>query len=160
MVVNTVPTVIHARVRRLDRELLREDLARAQGPVLIVVLCLLPVLLWAFARPPGERFVTLAVALRSLAIAAALAGASAFATNLILGARLKPIAALFGGLDRLYRMHRRLGKLAFLLLLGHAGLITASYAAMSTAAALQLLVPRAGSAVTYGMVALGAMAVA
>ncbi len=41
--------------------------------------------------------------LTSIAVMCALAGTSAFALNLVLGARIRPVEALFGGLDRMYR---------------------------------------------------------
>jgi hypothetical protein len=40
----------------------------------------------------------------------AFAGTSAFALNLVLGARLRPVETLFGGLDRMYRVHRINGR--------------------------------------------------
>jgi predicted ferric reductase len=45
----------------------------------------------------------------------AFAGTSAFALNLVLGARLRPVEALFGGLERMYKAHRLNGQIAFLL---------------------------------------------
>ena len=59
--------------------------------------------------------------------------------------RYGPAKAFFGGLERMYRAHRVVGKLAFLLLLGHVVLILASRASISNDAALDLLGPAAGA---------------
>ena len=85
---------------------------------------------------------------------------SAFALNLVLGARLRPVEALFGGLDRMYDAHRTTGKVAFSLLLGHVVLIVASRATISTGTALDLLGPGAGRTVFAGVLAFSAMTVA
>lgn len=90
----------------------------------------------------------------------ALAGTSAFALNLVLGARLRPVEALFGGLERMYKAHRLNGQIAFLLLLGHVVLILASRATISTSTALDLLRPSAGWTVFAGVLAFAGMTVA
>ena len=90
----------------------------------------------------------------------AYAGTSAFALNLVLGARLRPVEALLGGLDRMYRTHRILGQAAFALLLGHVVFILAGRATISTDAALDLLRPSAGWTVFAGVLAFAGMTVA
>ena len=64
--------------------------------------------------------------LRSLALQAGLYGYVAFATSLVLGARFPAVERLFGGLDRMYAFHRRLGMAVAGLLVAHAGLMVAS----------------------------------
>ena len=77
-----------------------------RGPLVLVALCRHP------ARRSGRarrRSSGASPALRDadeLAVLLAFAGTSAFALNLVLGARLRPVEALFGGLDRMYRAHR------------------------------------------------------
>ena len=66
---------------------------------------------------------------------------------------------LFGGLDRMYRVHRRTGETAFVLLLGHVVLVLASRATISVDAATGLLGPSAGATVFAGVVAFAAMTV-
>jgi predicted ferric reductase len=139
---------------------LRARLDSVRGPALVVALCAVPLLLWARTAALDSRFDGAFQALTSLAILCAFAGTSAFALNLVLGARLRPAEALFGGLDRMYRAHRLLGQTAFVLLLGHVLLIFASRATISTDTALDLLGPGAGRTVFVGLLAFSAMTVA
>src|ERR671914_1761953 len=117
---------------------------RLRGPITLAILILMPVGLWATARPLGERFTDGTTALTSIAVCMALMGTSAFALNLVLGARLGLIDEFFGGLDKMFRVHQINGRVAFLLLLGHAVLMVASRAIDSISAALQLLTPAQG----------------
>src|SRR5918993_36364 len=125
---------------------MRRDLAGASSPVasargLLVLLALivLPVGLWLTSEPLADRFAGSYRSLTSVAVVLAYAGTAAFALNLALGARLRPIAAFFGGLDRMYRAHRWNGQLAFPLLLGHVVLMLAARATISAENALDLL---------------------
>src|SRR5918994_7667985 len=112
-----------------------------RGPLALAVLSAVPLVLWAVSEPLDDRFRGSFATLTSVAVLLALAGTSAFAVNLVLGARLRPVEALFGGLDRMYRAHRINGHIAFLLLLGHVVFILASRATISTPTALDLLRP-------------------
>jgi predicted ferric reductase len=122
-------------------------------------LCAVPLLLWARSAPLDARFDDPFTTLTSIAVLCAFAGTSAFALNLVLGARLRYVEALLGGLDRMYEAHRVNGQIAFALLLGHAVLILASRATVSTDTALDLLGPGAGWTVFAGVLAFGAMTV-
>jgi predicted ferric reductase/mono/diheme cytochrome c family protein len=135
-------------------------LTSLRGPVVLSVLCAIPLLLWARAAPLHDRFNGSFASLTSLAVLFALAGTSAFALNLVLAARLRPIEALFGGLDRMYKAHRVNGQVAVALLLAHVVFILASRATVSADAALDLLGPAAGWTIFAGVVAFGAMTVA
>ncbi len=130
-----------------------------RGPVALAALCAAPLVLWARAAPLDTRFGSSYTALTSIAVLCALAGTAAFALNLVLGARLRSVEALFGGLDRMYRAHRVNGQVAFVLLLGHAVLILASRATISAGTALDLLRPGAGWTVFAGVLAFAAMTV-
>ena len=66
-----------------------------------------------------DRFAGGSRASTSIAVLCALAGTAAFALNLVLGARMRFVEALFGGLERMYRVHRLTGQVAFALLAGH-----------------------------------------
>jgi predicted ferric reductase/mono/diheme cytochrome c family protein len=125
----------------------------------LVGLCALPLLLWARTAPLDSRFDGSYTTLTTIAVLCAFAGTSAFALNLVLGARLRPVEALVGGLDRMYKTHRVTGQLAFALLLGHVVLILTGRATVSTDAALDLLGPGAGWTVFSGVLAFGAMTV-
>ena len=129
------------------------------GPAVIAGACLVPVLLWAQATPPGLRFGDAQATLRSIAILCGLAGITAFACNLVLGGRIAVIEPFFGGLDRMYRIHHKIGVVAFNLLLGHGLLMLASAATDSPGAALRLLAPSPNWTVTLGALALLGMVV-
>ena len=129
------------------------------GPFLLGILYLVPVALWANSVPLETRFVDTSTALTSVGVACALAGVSAFALNLVLGARLHLVERLFGGLDKMYRAHRINGRIAFLLVLAHAIFILAGRASLSTDALLALFDVSTGAQVWIGIVALVAMAV-
>src|SRR5918992_1170279 len=77
---------------------------RALGPALVVVLVAIPVVLWATAAPLGPRFGDLSTSLTNLGVAFGLAGVSAFAVNLVLGARIGFADLLFtsGGFVVIY----------------------------------------------------------
>ena len=134
-------------------------LAPLLGPVALTVLCAAPLLLWARSAPLDARFSGSFASLTSIAVLCALAGTAAFALNLVLGARLRVVEALFGGLDRMYKAHRILGQVAFTLLLGHVLFILAGRATISTGTAVNLLGPGAGWTVFAGVLAFGAMTV-
>src|ERR671915_2468748 len=139
---------------------LADRLAAVRGALVLGVLCAVPLLLWARSVSLDSRFDGRYATLTSLAVLAALAGTAAFALNLVLGARLRPVEALFGGLERMYKVHRLNGQVAFLLLLGHVMLILASRATISTSTALDLLRPGAGWTVFAGVLAFSGMTTA
>ncbi len=57
---------------------------RVRGPLTLAILCIVPVGLWATARPLATRFSDPATTLTSIAVLLALAGTCAFALNLVL----------------------------------------------------------------------------
>ena len=131
-----------------------------RGPLVLATLCAIPLALWAGSAPLDGRFDGDFRALTSLAVVCALAGTAAFALNLVLGTRLRPVERLFGGLERMYDVHRRNGQIAFLLLLAHVVLVLTSRATISTSTALDLLRPGAGWTVVAGVLAFAGMIVA
>src|ERR687896_44358 len=137
-----------------------DSLVGLRGPLLLISLCATPLVIWAFTQPLDIRFQGRYLTLTSIAVLLALAGTCAFALNLVLGARLRPVEALFGGLERMYKAHRVNGEIAFVLLLGHVVLILASRATISTSTALDLLHPSAGWTVFAGVLAFAGMVVA
>src|SRR5688500_10087155 len=139
---------------------LEAKLVVLRGALVLGVLCAVPLALWAGSVSLGARFDGRYATLTSLATLAALAGTSAFALNLVLGARLRPVEALFGGLEHMYKAHRLNGQIAFVLLLGHVVLILASRATISTSTALDLLRPGAGWTVSAGVLAFAGMTIA
>jgi predicted ferric reductase len=136
---------------------LAHRLAALRGAFVLGALCIAPLILWAGAVPLESRFDGRFATLTSLAVLAAYAGTAAFALNLVLGARLRPVEALFGGLESMYTAHRLNGQIAFVLLLAHVVLILASRATISTSTALDLLWPSAGWTVFAGVLAFAGM---
>jgi predicted ferric reductase/mono/diheme cytochrome c family protein len=135
-------------------------LAALRGPLVMAVLCGIPLVLWARAAPIGPRFSSSTLALTSTAVLFAFAGTAAFAINLVLGARFRFVESLFGGLDRMYRVHRQNGQIAFALLAMHAFLVFAGRVTISVSSGFDLVTPRAGRTVFAGFVALTVMGIA
>ena len=92
-----------------------------------------------------------------MGLAAGLLGTTGFAVNIILGARLPGAPRLVGGLEDLYGLHRANGRVAYLLIALHVGLIAAGRASDSIPAALDLFTFGAGSVVAVGLIAFLAM---
>ncbi|MGH2736962.1 MAG: ferredoxin reductase family protein, partial [Actinomycetota bacterium] len=133
--------------------------ARLLGPVLVAVVCLVPVLLWAGAAPLDQRFATASATLTGVGVVCGLVGLSTFSTNLFLGGRFWFVEALFGGLDSMYRTHRILGRVAFLLLLAHAVLVLGGQVVLSGWGTLRVLLPTNSWTVPLGVLALVVMGV-
>jgi predicted ferric reductase len=131
-----------------------------RGPLALAALYAVPLVLWARAAPLDPRFSGQYASLTSTAVLFAFAGTSAFAINLVLGARLRPVEAFFGGLDRMYRVHRINGQLAYGLLLCHVALVLAGRATLSLTTALDLVGPGAGWTVFAGVLAFIAFTIA
>src|SRR5918992_946646 len=129
------------------------------GPATMVILYVMPLLLWANSAPLETRFVDTSTTLTSIGVLFGLAGVTGFAMNLILGARLRFVEALMGGLERMYKAHRVNGRVAFLLILTHGILIFASRAVLSPEGAFDLLTPGIGWTTFLGPVALVLMAI-
>jgi predicted ferric reductase len=127
---------------------------RSRGVVVMTILCLVPVYFWFTATPLGPRFDGAIATFTSLAVLAGLLGIVAFAINLVLGARLKFVEKLYGGLDRMYFVHRTNGRVAYLLLLAHLILLLIGRATTSLADAVDLVTPVAGLTVMLGLIAL------
>ena len=146
----------------MRRDLVRAPgrLAAGRGPLVLLALCVVPVGLWILSAPVGDRLDGSYRSLTSVAVMCAYAGTASFALNLVLGARLRPVAALFGGLDGMYRAHRWNGQLAFGLLLGHVVLVLAGRATISAESALDLVGPGAGWTVFSGVLAFSGLTVA
>jgi len=124
------------------------------GWLVVLGLCLVPVAVWAVSPNPARSFQTPAAAARSVGTALGLAGFTAYALNIVLGARLRLVEPLFGGMDRVYRAHRRLGVVALSLLVGHGVLMVAGLRADTLADAFRLTFVGQGWRISLGVVAL------
>lgn len=75
------------------------------------------ILLWILSK--GSIDVLAAAPATTLAQLAGLIGITALAWNFFLAARFRFVDSLFGGLDKVFKEHRRSGKIAFTLMLAH-----------------------------------------
>ncbi len=99
-------------------ERLYRGLNQSLGWMFSLLVITIPLFLWgSFSQLPSAD--TLAGTLTLLAKTSAFVGLAAYAWSLILGARLRFIEPLFGGLDKLYIAHRVIGGTAILLILLH-----------------------------------------
>lgn len=99
-------------------ERLYKGLNQSLGWMFSLLVITMPLFLWgSFSQLPSAE--TLAGTLTLLAKTSAYVGFAAYAWSLILGARLRFIESLFGGLDKLYIAHRVIGGTAILLILLH-----------------------------------------
>lgn len=130
---------------------------RTAGPAAVAVVCLVPVALWV-AAPIYQPFAGPQETLDSVATLAALVGFCAFACNLLLGSRLGPLDRLFGGLDKLFAFHRRLGLTAFGLVALHVATMLSAHALLGWGVLAGLFRPSLGWATIIGAVAFCAFA--
>lgn len=97
--------------------------------------------------------------LGALSALAALVGLLWFSLTIVLSARLRVLEGPFGGLDRVYRAHHRLGAVAFALLALHPVFLAWRYAQVSWARAAEVWRPTSGDwSLVAGQVALYVMA--
>jgi len=126
---------------------------RSRGPAwLAVLLPSVPALLFGAGTRLSAAYATPSAALRTLGLLAGLTGYVCFAVTLLLGARVPALERLFGGLDRMYRFHRRLGNVVGALLAVHVALMIGSVAVSDPASAADLLRPDPGWRIFAGVV--------
>jgi predicted ferric reductase len=122
---------------------------RRRGSYVLAAAVLFPLVPWLMAGSVEDRFSGVAT-LKSVANLAALFGIAAWAANLVLASRIRPIERAVGGLEQLYRLHRRVGILVVVLAATHA-LFLMLHAGGS---ALDLYLPAAGWGTFTGVIAL------
>jgi predicted ferric reductase len=94
---------------------------RSVGNLLVWGGALLPLLLWLLtesAEPRGRRFYSTADLVYAGQVTG-LAGIAMLSIAFVLSSRARFLEDYFGGLDKMYRVHHRLGQTAFFLLLVH-----------------------------------------
>ena len=119
---------------------------------LVTVAALFPLVPWLLVGDLGQRFTGLE-ALHSVANISALCGIAAWSTNLVLATRTRWVEQAIGGLEQLYRLHRRVGVLVVILLITHAVFLTLH----AQGSALELYLPAAGWPTFAGVIALVAL---
>src|SRR5512147_2852475 len=91
------------------------------GNLIVWGSALLPLLLWLLtesAEPRGRRFYSNADIVNAGQVAG-LVGMAMLSIAFVLSSRASFLEDYFGGLDKMYRLHHRLGQTAFVLLLVH-----------------------------------------
>lgn len=124
---------------------------------LAALLPFLPVLLLRVIPDIGAMTASAKDAVHAGAIHAGLFAYVGFAVGLVLGARLPRVERLYGGLDRMYRFHRRLGMTVAGLLLVHLALLLLSAWIADDTSIAALLRPDPGLRSFSGVVALGTL---
>ncbi len=128
-----------------------------KGKIGLFVICLLtalPVLAWFFVKPIEFRYETSFMLLTSLGQVTALLGMVLFALTMLLSARLHFLEEYFGGLDRVYNLHHKLGVFAFLFLTVHPLLLAFRYIQASSLETAQFLLPSSDWPKNWGIVSL------
>ncbi len=95
--------------------------------ILLVSMVTLPVLSWASKAPFIEAIGSTFFIAKLLGQVTGIIGAQLFAFSLILSARLHSLEKLFGGLDRLYDLHHKVGVVAFAFLAVHPIILSFQY---------------------------------
>ena len=122
---------------------------RRTGSYVLAAAVLFPLVPWLMAGSVEDRFSGSAT-LKSVANLAALFGIAAWAANLVLASRIRPVERALGGLEHLYRLHRRVGVLVVILAATHALFLTLH----AGGSALDLYLPAAGWSTFTGVIAL------
>jgi len=122
-----------------------------EGPLrkALAAVVLFPVVPWLMAGSLQDRFTGIET-LKSVANLAALLGFAAWAANLVLASRIRPVERAAGGLEELYRLHRHVGVLVVVLVTAHTVFLTLH----AGANALDLYLPAAGWSIFTGVIAL------
>ncbi len=103
------------------------------GWPLLILLSFIPLLIWMFTPYSlDQRFMrggefNYSLTMQALGQALGLVGMAMFALNLVMGARLKWLESIFGGMNKVYIVHHILGGLSFILLLLHPLFLVAQY---------------------------------
>ena len=124
----------------------------SRGPVALGVLTVVPVLLW-LAGEPGPLRGDASRWLSIIAIAVGFMAITAFALNVVLGARLPLVHRFVGGLEPLYTLHRLNGRVVYLLVMAHVCLVVASRSAVSFEQVGRLFWPSTTAGVLLGLLA-------
>lgn len=122
-----------------------------------LALCGIAGMLWLPGRPWTDRLATSFTTVTTIGQLLGLFGAILIALSVLLATRLPILDRLFGGLDRVYKLHHRLGAIGFVLLLAHPLAVSAKYFAISWNAAAGFLTPSTDWPVLFGMIALLSM---
>ena len=122
---------------------------RRAAPFVLAAVVLFPLVPWLMVGSLEDRFSGDAT-LKSVANLAAFFAVAAWAANLVLASRVRPIERAVGGLEQLYVLHRRVGVIVVVLAVIHAVFLTLH----AGGSALDLYLPSAGWSMFSGVVAI------
>ncbi len=111
------------------------------GTLAVIMAVILPAAIWLTLLPLGLRFDGYGATTTSIGQLSGLLGAAIFAVNLIMGARIRFLEPFFGGLNRIYLAHHRLGAVALGLILAHPLSLALNYLTFSLQDAVAFLLP-------------------
>jgi predicted ferric reductase len=94
-------------------------LRKHYGSLVLFVIALIPVVLWVNFVSIESLTSSWSTFISSLGKAAAFSGIALYSVMPVLSMRNKTLDVLFGGLDKLYVLHTKAGKVAFFLILAH-----------------------------------------
>lgn len=87
--------------------------------IIIIILSLSPIVTWSLMQPLSSRWINFNIVLQSIGQITGLVGIMIFSLSFILSTRIKFLENIFGGLDKIYVLHHKLGKVALILLIIH-----------------------------------------
>ncbi len=119
------------------------------GVLVVAVAIVFPLIPWLLVGSLDDRFSGRAI-LKSVANLVAFFAIAAWAVNLVLATRVRPVERALGGLEDLYRLHRRLGALVVVLAVTHVLFLSLH----EWGSALDLYLPSSGWSTFSGVVAL------
>jgi len=122
-----------------------------------LLLSLVPLFIWLVVRNGEYGLDDIKAFSYSLGQLAALVGTAMFAITFILTLRIKNMEDYFGGLDKLYAFHHKLGAVSFILLLFHPLLLLVKFLPQQVKLAASFLIPGAQWAYNFGIIALALM---
>lgn len=124
------------------------------GWTILIVLSLLPALAWFLFKPVWDNPWSYTNVTHAIGQLTGLVGMTLFALTFVLSARIKIIEDLFGGLDKMYKVHAVTGGSAFILVLLHPLFLVLKYIPENTGLAATYLIPGGHASVDYGIYAL------
>ncbi len=116
-------------------------LLKVTGWPLVWLLMLLPIWRWATMVPLDSRFANKTLWFLSLSQVTALAGLVLFALSLVLATRASFLEDLFGGQNKVYIAHHKMGAWAFVLLMIHPMMVAMMYTQLGLKKAAEMLLP-------------------
>lgn len=129
-------------------------LKNRMGIVFIFFIAIIPLILWIIMKPLDSRFVDFFSIFTSLGQITGLLGVTLFAITLILSTRLHFLENYFGGLDKVYNIHHKLGVISFVFLAMHPLLLAIKLIPISVVTSAKFLIPSSNWTINFGIFSL------